>query len=109
MEKLMSVSSLYHSVKPGEEYKVEASSLGNNLSLALTPSEPMMSPELFSLARRFSFSKRPVRVEDNKIVANIHQMEVDVPYPIALLDRLFILRKRKDGIIETYELCETHE
>lgn len=107
----MLISSLngHHFVKPGEEYLVVTQTFGAELQLMLEPKIPERSKasEFFSWwTERPPFPKHPVRVEDGKIVTNIHQMEVDFPYLAALLDKLFILRKTKDGIIETYELRE---
>lgn len=101
-------SSEYRSVRPGEEYTVEARNVGSGFSLSIEPTFGSREPPE-PIFRRSAQVMRPVRVEENKIVANIHTMEIDVPYLVMLSNRLFALRKTREGVIESYEFRERPE
>jgi hypothetical protein len=101
-------SSEYRFVRPGEDYKVEAKNVESEFLLLIEPTFGHEEPPE-PLFRRSAQVMQPVKVEENKIVTNINAMKIDAPYLVMLSNRLFAIRKTKEGIIETYEFREEPE
>ena len=106
-------SSETRTIKPNDKYSLESSNIGNwiDISELLTSQILLPNREFSPITPLFQGpvepKKSPVRVDQDKLVSNIREMEVDHPYLISFRNRLFALRKTHDGLVETIEFLET--